>query len=177
MTETYAASTTHTISSTDVRKVMEWVSEEIERIVERARDLILDFDCDEALVDCSIFALNDVIADVRVQAYEGSTLISEYRFAIADDEIDASGPEAGEVPDAPMPSGAHLRLVVYPNPKKPRSYTQAWFERLHWHEVDDLDVPDDATHDQYGTFASGGYGVTRELTINPRYTRRNYGSR
>jgi hypothetical protein len=172
MTETYASTATHTITSADVRQVMQAVSDEIAGIVERAHNLIVEFDAEEALVDCSIFALNDVIEDIRVQAYEGGTLISEYRFAVADDEVAAAGPEAGDVPEAPMPAGARLRLVVNANPDKPKSYAQAWFDRLGWEPAADLDVPDDASHEQYGSFVSGGYGVTRELTVNPRYTQR-----
>jgi hypothetical protein len=165
------SSQTTTITAGDVREVMSLLTQEIETICAAAAQLSRDFDADDAMIDCSLLALNDVISTIRLQLYLGDELIREYTFEIADGLPEASGPPAHQPPLGEVPEGAHVRLAVSPNPRKCGSARNEWLGRLGWQVAEPLHRPGDLRHEVYGAHVSGGYGVTRHLYTNPRYDR------
>lgn len=147
------------------------ITEEIVTVSRAAGEAGVDFDVDEALVDCSLLALNDIISSVHLQVYLGRELVREHAYVIADTPLQAWGPPPSEPPDGPVPDGARVRLTVAPNPHVARETRDEWFRRLGWVTAEPLEVPPGSTRHTYGAFASGGYGVERQLLVNPKYDR------
>jgi hypothetical protein len=161
---------TTTITASDVREVMNLTTQEITYICERAANLAVDFDLDQAMIDCSLLALNDIISAIKLQAYLEDDLIAEYCYSIADEPLDAWGPDADDAPLVDLPPGTRIRIAVNRNPNQPKNVCDAWMERLGWYSAPQL--RQQATgHRVYGTFASGGYGVYRGLYVHPDFDR------
>jgi hypothetical protein len=170
-TTTRTGTETTTITAGDVRQVMALTTEEITTICERAARVARDFDVDGAMVDCSIMALNDVICAIRLQLYREEEIVREYSYTIADAPLAASGPPADQPPIGSVPEGTRVRLIVETNDRVSTEVVQSWFRRLGWTTAKPLRRPAGVQAQTYGTFVSGGYGVERQLLVNPKYDR------
>jgi len=168
-TGTRTGTKTTTITAGDVRKVMAATTEEITTLCTRAGAVARDFNVDDALRDCSLFALNDIISAIRLQFYLGDELVREYAYVIAPSALTPEGPPPGQPPAGAIPPGARVRLVVSHNLATAREIRDGWFKRLGWGQCRPLQRPAGVQPQTYGTFASGGFGVERQLLVNPKY--------
>jgi hypothetical protein len=159
------------ITAGDVRQVMAMTTQEITTICTAAGRVARDFDVDGALVDCSLLALNDIISAIHLQLYVEGEIVREYSYVIADHPLEAHGPPADQPPLGPVPEGARVRLTVTRNPSQAQEVGDAWFRRLGWSTAGPLHRPEGVTPTTYGTFVSGGYGVERQLLVNPKFDR------
>jgi hypothetical protein len=162
---------TTTITANDIRSVMAQSSIELQAILHKASHLATDFHLDEAMSEISIFVLNDVISAIRLQVYCDDELVCEYKYTISDTALDASGPAPENPPPGVFPEDARIRLVVTRNPNQPKEYVDRWLSTLGWSPAKPLHIPKDAVAETYGTFVSGGFGVERQLLINPKFDR------
>lgn len=127
-------------------------------------------DLEKAMTDINIFILNACIRSIKAQLYNPTSkeLIREYRFDLSDTPLTERGSDA-ESP--PLPSriipGTQLRITVIPTDYSEE--TCAWFTRLGWQHVERLTESGKITSQEYGTFASGGFGVTRIVRIAEKY--------
>lgn len=160
-----------TTTANDVRNVMADMSVEIATICKAVAGIARDFNVDSAISDTSILVLNDVVSVVRLQFYAGDQLVREYAYFVADQPLEAFGPGADQPPLGYIPEHARVRLVVTPNPKRPADYSNDWFRRLGWSSAPSLVMPENASHETYGTHVSGGFGVERKLLVNPKFDR------
>jgi hypothetical protein len=58
-----------------------------------------------------------------------------------------------------------------PNPRCPKEERDRLFQSLGWKDGAPLRRPPDVTAQLYGTFASGGYAVERQVLVNPKFDR------
>ena len=172
-TRTNSSTATHTVSvsSSDVRQVMQMITSDIQAVCRAAADAARTFDVDAALVDASILILNGVISGVALQIFLGTTIVREYRFELNDSQGGPSGPPAGQPPLGYVPEGARVRLTCTPDQRTPPAERQAWFDRLGWTNSEPLSHPSGTTDSSFGGFRSGGLFVERLLKSNPKYDR------
>jgi hypothetical protein len=159
------------IAADDVREVMGQTTLEIQTVCNAAARAARDFNVDNALVDCSLLALNNVITAIRLQLYFENEIVREHTYRITDEPLDAFGPGPDRPPAGPvsLPEGARIRLVVTRNDRKSAEYCDNWFRRLGWTTAKPLFIPPDARRHTYGAFVSGGFGIERQLLVNPKY--------
>jgi len=168
--QTRTQTDTISVTATDVRTVMELVTEEISWLQEAYADVPSDFQLDEALVDCSLLVLNQVINAIRLQFYRNGELIREHAYLIRDGTQASSGPSSSP-PLGYLPEETRVRLAVTPNPDQPKAIRDAWLARLGWQTATALRLPANATCQSYGALSSGGFGVERQLLVHPDYDR------
>ena len=168
-TRTRTSTATTTITGGDVRKVWRCAQREIRTICSAAAGLAPDFDVDSALEDCAFFALADVISAVRLQIYLAGELVREYAYVVSDEPLAPAGTSADRPPLGEVPEGARVRLVATRNPAVTREEQDLAFNKRGWITASPLRIPESVAARQYGTFASGGYAVRRELLSNPKY--------
>jgi hypothetical protein len=170
-TTTRTGTATTTITAGDVRQVMADTTAEITTILKAAAQLAPDFDVDRAMVDCSLFALNDILQAIHLELYLADELVREYRYVIGEEPMQAQGPPADKPPLGTIPAGARVRLTITHNPSQAPERIEEWLRRLGWSPARPLRVPEGVRPETYGTFVCGGYGVERQLLANPKFDR------
>jgi hypothetical protein len=171
MTSTQTRSATTTIAGGDVRKVINLASQEIRAICSATAQVTRDFDTDQAEIDLALLCLNDVISAMALEVYLGDEIVRQYTFVIAAQLLPSWGPPPDQPPLGPVPPSARVRLTVTPNPAVAKELRDDWFRKLGWRDAEPLRLPEGATLQVYGTYVSGGYGVERQLLVNPKFDR------
>lgn len=173
VTSTNTSATTHTVSvsASDVRQVMRFISADIEAVCRAAAHAARAFNLDAALLDVSLLVLNGVAKGVSLEIHKDGVIVREYAFLLSDGPENTSGPPAGQPPLGYVPAGARIRVSVMPDTRVPAAERRAWFDRLGWVDAAPLTYPKDVTTTDFGAYGSGGLGVQRHLMSNPRYDR------
>ena len=169
-TQTQTATQTVSITAGDVRQVMAAVSREIRAICRTAAHAARDFDSDTAETDCGLLALQEVVSGFSLQFYVDNELVREYAYLIRDDgSLTTTGPSEEAPPTGYIPENARVRLTAISNPNVSKEHRDHWFQLLGWMPANPLSRPQGLTAQTYGSFASGTYGVQRQLLINPKF--------
>ena len=88
-----------------------------------------------------------------------------------DGTLTPNGPPADQPPVGYIPDDARVRLVAIRNPNAPPEHQAHWLKLLGSGTATPLVRPRGIAPEQYGTFVSGSYGVTRSLLVNPKFDR------
>jgi|GEM_PF-3556830 len=168
MSGTRTGTNTITVTGGDVRKVLGWAVTTIKAVCKAAKHASKDFDEDAASEDLGLFVMYEIIEGFHLQIYHSGTLVREYSFDIAAEPVETWGPAADSPPLGYVPEGAHIRLVVTPNRQANREQVTEWFRRRNWTDAAPLNRPK-GTHQTYGAFGSGGFGLHRRLLSNPDF--------
>ena len=169
-TKTQTATQTVSITAGDVRQVMSASSREMRSICKKAAHAAPDFDADAAEKDLALLALQAAISKFSLQFYKAGELVCEYSFVICDDgSLTNSGSSEDASPTGYIPEGTRIRLTATPNPEVPKEHSDHWFDLLGWSTAKPLILPSGVTAKTYGSFASGSFGLQRQLLVNPKF--------
>jgi hypothetical protein len=169
-TTTQTATQIVSITAGDVRQVMTAMSCEIRTLCQAAAHASPDFDGDTAERELAMLALQEVVSKCSLEFYLGDELVREYSFTVIDDgTLSTTGPSADDPPTGYIPEGARVRLTAMPNPKVPKEHRDHWFEMLGWTTSKAIKRPEGVRAQTYGAFASGSFGLQRQLLVNPKF--------
>lgn len=153
----------------DIREFTIKMRREVKAVLEAARQLSHCIDAAKLMVDVGVMILHDVIEAVALEIYQENEIIRAWRYDLNDGDQEEFGPSPDNPPTGPIPHGARVRVVVYPNRNQPAAECDAIFDQLKWTAVDALDYPATVTSSVYGAFRNGGIGAQRTLFVNSRF--------
>lgn len=167
----YTQTNVVTTSALNIQEVMTLLSTEGAAIARAVSSITGPYDIDGALRDVSILTLNNVASRIMIQIFLGDQIVREYRYEVVTDARSSYGPPAHQPPIGYIPDGCRMRVAIGKNPRMAPDYVAAWLRRLGWEDASPLHYPAGTQSREYGAFASGNFGLTRNLLTNPQYDR------
>ncbi len=169
MSGTQTMTTTIAITSSDVKVVMTQVIVEVNRICQLSAYVEVDHDISQLLGPLAMLALADALEAICLQFHVEGRLVREYRYELSPTAIGASGPAPTQPPlPRALPPGTHVRVAVEPNLAMGMDYCRRAFARVGWASVEGIASDGPTETENYGSFGSSGFGVSRQLIRNTR---------